>query len=313
MYNSGSIAPTADPAAAFITQVEDTFTDHTGNWEFVEEVILATIPYRVWRNRGTVVTNPNLWGSDYYVVVVKGSTAEVRFKVFESYTPSGGTPANAKGIRPIRAASTASIPNANGSYGDEVAGYTLSDDTNLPYVGTSSLQTTGFDYYLWASRNAFYFGSRQGVADVCATGGVFETLLTASPAETFPLYMGGGGGNLVSASFGSSRQFGVQSSNSNWRINIPVSTLSPLIGGVGSALIDLLHGGVLAGRPLIQSTSGGSTLFGQYRGEMYDALLLSANGTTRIGDTVTINGDVYVRMSNGASPAFTHWVERDAV
>src|SRR5215203_166015 len=198
MYNSGNIL-NADPATQLIAAIEDTFDDHTGQWEFVEEVTISTIAYRVWKNRGTTVTNPNSWGTDFFIAIWRASATSVRMKAFEVWDAT-----NKKVIRPCRNSSTALSLNANYSRGDETNGQTL-DQTSGANVGTtgatyaeiSSLPTTGFDWFVWATKDQVRITSKQGASDYSMGAGVFETLLTASPAELFPLYLldSGVGGN----------------------------------------------------------------------------------------------------------------------
>lgn len=319
-YNSGNII-SADPAAALITALVNVLDAHTGQWEFVETVTISSIDYQVWKNRGTTVTNPNAWGTDFYFAINRQSATEIRIKVFESWDAT-----NKKMIRPCRSSSTAVAPNANGSYGDETNGYTVDTitSTNVAYSGFVGLATTGFDWFIAASKDRVYIALKQGSVDQAMGWGIFETLLTSSPAEGFPLYLLSGSGSTPAANgafaatqeMAWSRHPGVTASQaSNFRGGVPSSSLSPTMGGIDSpTLTDRFHNGSwLLARPLVTAQSGsvstGAT-HGYYRGLMYDVVRLADNGaTTRNGDTVTLAGDVYVLMR---ASSWTHWVRRDA-
>jgi hypothetical protein len=323
-YRSGNIL-NADPAAELISQIEGTFADHTGNWEFVEEVTISTLPHRVWRNRGTGATNNNSWGVDFYISIWKVSTTEIRIKCFESWDAT-----NKKVIRPCRSSSTALSLNANYSWGDETNGQTLEQTTSgntsttgATYAGFGTMATTGFDYFIVATKDQLRVALKIGASDYAMGAGVFETLLTASPAELFPLYLqdSGTGGNFAGAGgqVAWSRHpnaANLTATSGNLNGGIPNISLSPIMGGIGSTAVDRFHGSShLMARPLIRSNSSSASdggNFGYYRGLMYDTVILANNGgTTRNGDTVTLGSDVYVKMTSGSTPI--HWVKRDAV
>src|SRR5215207_10083896 len=318
-YNTGTIT-SADPAADLITAIEAVLDAHSGQGEFVETVAISSVNYRVWKNRGSGVTNPNSWGSDYYFSINRQSATEIRITVFESWDAT-----NKKAIRPCRQSTTAATPNANFSFGDETSGFTLNSfgagATGLTYTGAIGLVTTGFTWYFQATKDRVYFGIRQGTTDDAFSFGVFESLLTTSPSEAFPLYMQAGStitaGNMASSAGAWSRHPGVPivSSASNWRGSPLSASLSPVMGGVGaSASVDRFHNNSwLIARPLVSASGGGvsdGSTYGFYRGLIYDAVRLANDGgTTRNGDTVTISGDVYVKISGGG---WNNWIKRDA-
>lgn len=324
-YRSGNIL-NADPAAALITQIEGTFTDHTGNWEFVEEVTITSQAHRVWKNRGTGATNNNSWGVDFYVSIWKASTTDVRIKCFESWDAT-----NKKVIRPCRSTATALSLNANYSWGDETNGQTLdqissgnTSTTGASNVAFGTLPTTGYDYFIWATKDQVKIALKVGVNDYCAGAGVFESLLTASPAELFPLYLQGSGTSTGQVMAGVSEVGWSRHPNAanltatagNLRGGLVNTTLGPRMGGIGSAAVDRFHGtsgAALMARPLTIASQGNVNdggNFGYYRGLMYDTVMLAVDGsTTRSGDTVTLGSDVYVKM---AGPANIHFAKRDA-
>lgn len=321
-YRSGNIL-NADPAAELITQIEGTFTDHTGNWEFVEEVVISTQPHRVWKNRGTTVTNPNSWGTDFFISIWKVSTTDVRIKCFESWDAT-----NKKVIRPCRNSSTALSLNANYSWGDETNGQTLeqtstgnTSTTGASYASFGVLPTTGYDYFIVATKDQVRVALKVGASDYAMGAGVFESLLTASPAENFPLYLqdssvGGNFSNAASVAWSRHpNAANLTATSGNLLGNTASVSLGPLMGGIGSTAQDRFHGAsALVARPLMRPINGNASdggNFGYYRGLMYDTVLLNNNGaTTRNGDTVTLGSDVYVKMA--ASGSAVHWVKRDA-
>jgi hypothetical protein len=311
-FREGSIAPTADPAAALLAQIEGTLNDHTGQWEFVEEVTVATIPYRIWRNRGSGVTNPNSFGSDFYCAIYRGGAQFVRMKCFEVWDAT-----NKKAIRPVKGSSSAGAPNANGSWGDEVNGYTI-DSTSVTYFGPNgALSTTGLEYYIRATKDQLNVYVKFGTTDDGASLGLFESLMTSSPSEPFPLYAWRGndtGMATSGVSGGISRMPTVTlSQSSNFQLTSTTTPLQPTLGGINNTDVDRLHGdSILVGRPRIEH-GGGATLYGQYRGQAYDWYILAQSSTARNGDTVTLGADVYVRATGtGPSSASNMWMKRDA-
>lgn len=320
-YRSGNII-NADPAAALITQIEGTLDDHTGQWEFVETVTIATIDYRIWKNRGTTVTNPNAFGTDFYISINRVSATSIRFKVFESWDAT-----NKKIIRPVQGKSSLAV-NANGSYGDETNGYTADNTANLTYAGFAALATTGFDYFIQATKDQLRVALKQSTSDSFVSMGVFESLLTGSPAETFPLYLSHPGSsaiidsNFVSSSvhYAFSRHPGIASATNvdNLKGSGATNALGPLLGGIDQATtVDKAHNNAwIVQRPSVQffggQNSGAPQTYGQYRGLIYDALLLANNGgSTRNGDVQNLDAtpDAYVKFAQGS---IFWWIKRDA-
>jgi hypothetical protein len=321
-YNSGNIV-SADPAAALITAIEGVLDSHTGNWEFVETTT-STIPYNVWVNRGSGVDNPNAWGTSFHLAIGKVSTTAVHLKVFESWDAT-----NKKMIRPVIALSTKAV-NANGSYGDETNGYSLNDTTNSARSGWSGLATTGFDWFVAASKDRLCIALKQGTGDDFISLGVFETLLTSSPVETFPLYLTSarptsspssdtsGFTSATSTHYALSRHPGISATLAeNFKGDGQNVALAPLLGGIDTpTVVDRLHNNSwIYQRPTVQMYGGNGqgqpATYGRFRGLIYDVALLNNNGSSmRNGDTVTFGGDTYVKMFNATAAWF---VKRDAV
>lgn len=314
-YRTGSIAADADPAALLLAQIEGVLADHTGNWDLVETYNLASIDYKIYKNSGSGVTNPNSFGQDFYVAFWRQTATSIYMRAFESWNAT-----TKKVIRPCRATAAAVTPNANGSFGDETTGVIISD-VAASYGAFSSIPTTGLTYYLQATKDRLFLSTRWSSIDTCNSMGIFESLLTSSPAEGFPLYMlPGNSGSMPTSTYAWSRHPGATlTSNSNWGRMGPLDTPdTPYMGGIDqTANGDMFHSDKwLVGRPLVLSSSGSAsvgTTYGYYRGRLYDTVLLRNNGSAaRTGDTVTLDSDIYVYMRQSASPTCNVWVKRDA-
>jgi hypothetical protein len=323
-YNSGNILH-ADPAAQLIAAIEDTMDDHTGQWTFVETVPIASIDYKIWKNSGTSGTNPNSFGSDFYLSLNRVTATQIRIKVFEHWDAT-----NKKIIRPVQGKSSLAL-NANGSYGDETNGYTADNIANLTYAGWTSLATTGFDYFIQATKDQLRIAIKQAALDDFISLGVFETLLVSTPAETFPLYLT----NPQASSIGDDSFIGTTvlyalsrhpgngstTQTENLKGSGQFNVLGPtLIGGIDApTAVDKLHNNAwITGRPTVQHFGGQvqavPQTYGRYRGLIYDALLLADNGAAvRNGSEQTLGSDVYVKFWAGTTVGNVWWIKRDAV
>ena len=311
-YTTSTIT-SADPAQAFLDAIEAQFNLHD-NWEFVEQVTIATINYRVWRNRGSGLANAaanNSFGSDFYIAMYRSSATDLRFKVFESWDAI-----NKKVIRPCKNTSTLT-PNANYSWGDEVNGYTL-DSASLTYSNTGvALITTGFEYGISVTRNHMWVWTKISTMDCSMGFGIFESLVSGEP---FPLYLskdGNGFHNFAGGAFAWSRHPGIAiASNVNNFVGYGESLLGPRLGGVGDAENDRFHGGGILYAPFTVTAFGSPrSAYGWVRGKLYDTILLNSVGSSRVGDTCVVGGVTYVKfLCNSAAIAAIHpWINRDAV
>lgn len=319
---SGGTVPdwsTATSVGQTITDGGVTWTNRgRATWEFVESPDGANV-YRVWRNRGSVAANPNQWGQDFYIVLVKVSATALRSLAFEEWD------ATAKNYKKVVIGTTVAT-NADASYG-LAAGYLYTNVANITYTGFTGFVTTGFNYYIRATRNQLHVGIKQSTIDDWFAMGVFESFLTTNPAETFPLYMFQARGlalnnnwRITTVQYGWSRHPGRESAASaTYSFQGQAQVLGYSLGGIDApTIVDNFHDDrwliartaqlALGGEP-----GGGNSpaTYGWVRGVMYEEVLLGNNGATaRIGDTVPINGVVHVRFSNTNG---TRWLERDAI
>ena len=311
-YRTGVITD-ADPAARMIEQIEAEMTAQ-GTWEFVEQVTVSAIIYRVWRCRGTG-NNANVFGQPFHVALYRSSATAFSVKVFEHWRTD-----TKRLIRPTRGNSTASAPNATTfAFGDETNGFTLDTAAGATGNGFSGLVTTGLDYFIQVSRNRVWVGIKQGTSDAAISFGIFETLMVAG--DPFPLYSLNTG-SLNGSEFsmtdmvGWSRHPNVTTSLSSNFCARAWTAHGPMVGGVNSTNADRLQGvgAILISRcrvetlGVLQSQHLASAV-GWIRGLLYDTIRLQEVGSSRSGDTITIGGQVYVLFFNGST---RYWVLRDA-
>lgn len=300
-YAAGALTD-ANPAAALITLIEAQMTAQGGTWVFVEEVVISTNTYRVWRNKGSGVTNPNSFGTDFYIAFRRATAAGATDVVVMAFEVWDAT--NKKAIRPVAGSTTNQAINANFSFGDETNGFTLA--LVAATAGLRSLVTTGFDYVIQVSKNQIAFGVKVGVNDSAVYAGLFESLLPT--AHPFPLCLiGGGTGSTgtLSTTHGVSRHPTMTGTNTN---NFQ-HAISALLTGAGDAtsLIDKLHGSAVGSRVLL-SPSGTANTYGQYHGLLYNVMNLNNGGTTwRTGDTIPVSGENWVKAYFAAGS--TYWLD----
>lgn len=318
----------ADPAAAYITALETALTSHA-NWDQVESgLVISTSTFNVWRNNGTG-PGANSFGSNWYFSIEKVSITQVRFRMFEAYTISGGVAANARMIRPVKLGTNAGTvsPNSDGSFGLS-AGYALNDTSNCDYMSFASLPASGFEYFWIISNNYIRQGIRSGVSDADIDFGLFESILPATGTpETFPLYLTAAGSGILSGSWTPSSNGYVccsrhpnlpdTTARSNlWNLTYNTSDQGPAVGGPSSTDYDRHQGNgiILAGRPFLQQLGTPRSTYGYIRGRMRDFLTLASQpGTLRIGDDYTFDPtgtpDVYLAWLY--STGSRCWVKRD--
>lgn len=305
-YTSGSIID-INPGLRLLEAVEAGFGVHD-NWDFIEQVTIGTVNYRVWKNRGAGL-GANSFGQDFHVALYQPeSLTSLYFKVFESWDA-----VNKKAIRPCKSTQSL-VPNANFSWGDEVNGYILSS-ASITHSGFQSLSTTGLDWFLQVSANQINIGAKQSTSDGMISFGVFESLIASG--DPFPLYLKTRNGPLVTSdstytnTYAWSRHPTVTIGQTYNFIGHNAS-ITPTVGGVGTTDNDRFHGGaILYSRVLMTAhQSGARPSYGYARGMFYDTILLAGVGSARNGDTITIAGDVYVVFFDSSTRFF---VKRDAV
>lgn len=300
-YSAGALTD-ANPASALIALIEAQMTAQGGTWVFVEEVVISTSTYRVWRNKGSGVTNPNSFGTDFYIafrrLTAAGST-DVSVMAFEVWDAT-----NKKAIRPVAGSSTNQAINANFSFGDEVNGFALNLVTAT--AGLKALVTTGFDYIIQVSKNQIAFGAKVSTTDSAVYAGLFESLLPS--AHPFPLCIVGGGtttSGSISTGAGVSRHPTLTTTQANNFQHNLANMITP--AGDATSLIDKLHGAAVGSRILLTPT-GVSSTYGTYHGLLYNGMGLTQGGTAwRTGDTIPVSGENWVKAYLTGSTTF--WLD----
>lgn len=288
-YRTATIT-NASPALALCQEIEAGFAEHA-NWDYVKDVVIGTFTYRVWKNRGTG-SGANSFAQDFFLAFRYQTAAgglDLRVVAFEAFDAT-----NNKAIRPCVGAASSLLPNANGSHGDEVAGFTL-DSATLVYASLT-LPTTAFTSYLSVSADRVCCGVNYSTTDHAFYAGLFEPL---SATEPFPLMIAATSGqeNALTVDCGVSRHPGrTVAATDNFKFQ--VDSWTRISGTTQTA--DLFHGGGLASRALLRSMNADAATYGSARGLLHDAILLPDGGTaTRNGDTLTIGADVYTKMRAG--------------
>jgi hypothetical protein len=287
-YRSGTITD-ANPAAALAAQIEAEFNAH-GNWDLEDTVTIGSNTHRVWKNRGTG-TDANAFGQDFRVSLqyaASGGTT-LRVRCFEGYDA-----VNDKAIRPCVGASTSLAINPNGSHGDEALGFAL-EATALVYADVLTV-TTGFDYYVQASRNRLCVGAKYSTTNTAVYAGLFESLMAADP---FPLCVGGTSGNenASTVDFGVSRHPNKTTTETN-NFLFQMATWTTISGHAEQN--DLFHNAALASRALLRHMSGAPAQYGFARGLLYGCALLPDGGTQTVnGATMAIGAETYTKMRFG--------------
>lgn len=293
-YRTATIT-NASPALALAQEIEAGFGEHA-NWDFVKDVVIGTYTYRVWKNRGTG-SGANAFGQDFFLAfryLTAAGGADLRVVCFESFDAT-----NNKAIRPCTGYTTNQTPNANGSFGDETAGFTL-DASALVYASIT-VPTTAYQSFVSVSADRVCCGVNYSTTDHAFHAGLFEPL---SSLETFPLMICATSGqeNSSQSSSGVSRHPG-RTAAATYNFAFEMDFWTQIAGNAQSA--DLFHGGGLASRALLRSTrtsDADKATYGYARGLLKDVIVLPDGSTaTRNGDTITISGNVYTKMKFGTS------------
>lgn len=302
-FRSGNIV-SANPAADLVAQIEAEFNVH-GNWDLLDTVTIGTNTHRVWKNRGTG-TGANAFGQDFHISLqyaAAGGTT-LRIRCFESYDAVAD-----KAIRPCVPSAGSLAINANGSHGDEVAGFTLEAAT-LVYADVLAV-TTGFDYYIQVSANRLCVAAKYSTTDTAVYAGLFESLMAADP---FPLAIIGTSGNenAVYTDTGVSRHPN-KTTAETYNFVFQMDTWTQIVGTAQQN--DLLHNAAVASRALLRHNQNLPAQYGRARGLLHDVILLPDGATaTRNGDTITVGPETYTKMKFGTfGYASGAWVRNVAV
>lgn len=269
-----------DNALDFYNLIATELTAHA-SWTFVETVSNRYI----WENDGTL----NSWGEDFYVAFYPtGNTLYI--------LASEGYDAGANNMfNPCYNPNTSATPNADAGYG------TLAVDNYNAYIGLSMVLTgSGFyDYVIGVSADHIVLANT--ASDFPIDVGLFESLFPSAPNE-FPLMRSApmDFDNDDSGSF--SRVPGLEGASTTdcfAKNNAEAAMMFTPVGGQVGAGFEH-YGGVgnpqpIGSRLLARHTAGGA----EVRGLHYDLLFVDGSGI-QMGDTLTIDGDLYAYLSYGA-------------
>lgn len=330
---SGTSHATTEPTWSSAATLGQTITDGTVTWtnrgratyELVEIVTLVSIDYRIWRNRGSNAANPNRWGQDYYFTLSK--------------TTAPATPSNATimGVAENYNTGTHQFDHACMGSGNVAVGADGGVSTVLnpnatgvwARAGFTGLLTTGFNAYIRATRDTVYVGVRVTTSSDMFGWGVFESFLTSTPVETFPLYLqqprglaNVGNWRTAASHYAWSRHPGrASAASATYNMLGFASPIGFSVGGIDiSTTFDHFHNDRwLVGRWGMYAEGGTPgqgnlpSTYGQIRGALYDAIVLANVGASMlIGDHfVDADGKAWVKFNNTNFSGL--FLDRDAV
>lgn len=288
-YDTDTIL-SATPSTDLMTVIEAELTAHPA-WEFVESHVDGSYTNRIWKCLGSA----NDWGVDYYVAFMRLTasigTAPIIIEVAEDYNTS--THVATRGIVPPGSTLTPNATDAS-AYGSTTYAFSHAN-WNKTYTLTTT--TTAFVYHIVATNNALVLMTSASTYPVYV--GLFTPLWAADfVGKEFPLFVAQIGFNDVDGSGSFTR-------------NPPLANVSSLdafaayvipqleqcryqkpIGRIG--VTGNLSGTKLYGAQVLVGTGNSSVT--EARGYLPDALMFA--GSAPRGDTMTIDGDVWVSMYN---------------
>lgn len=324
MFTNGVLPTTAAQGEALRVAVESVLTAHD-NWDSVESgVVVGTVNWNVWKNRGSGLGANDL-GQDFYIALGRDNTGgQTIFQIaaMESYLP-----ATDQLIRPVAGWGQSAPMQSNNSYGDNTLGVPFSDSqVQKPYIVVSNGSST-LSYQIIVTRNGVFIAG--GAGSTPSTGnryflyaGLFDTKLDGvSPhlTEIFPLCLlsHAGTGLLLTGAqtWGATSRHPGRTTTAVYNFGLDISNYTLLYGAFNA--IDLLQGESSAPRLALMGRASNHDVYGGLRGLAKEIKLTgtSTSGgtvTPGFGDTITIDGDVYYYFQMGSISSWASWVRRDA-
>jgi hypothetical protein len=320
-YTSGTIN-SVTPADALRVAIEGQMTAQGGTWESVESLTVSSITYYVWRNRGSGVTNPNSFGSNFYVALGVSGTTILRVLAFEDWNSSSDLV-----IRPVSSGGLATNADTSAL---ATGGVALSSSSIGYAFGTLVATPNTNDYYVAVSKNAIKLGWRRSDSSTFYGFyvGLFQPFLsTSDDANEFPLCISQGASTSASsflnvAAAGNHTPTSrhpkrvSQSAATNNHVFTNQNTWGPVSGDTST--VDAFFAKAQAPRVLITSVGTPASTYGSLRGLLYDVRYLPpASGVTLgTGDTIDIDTKLHVNISCALATASNTnrvWVDTTAV
>lgn len=301
-YATGSIVGSPTPSTDFVSLIEAQLTAHPA-WEFVETYVGVAYTSQIWKCLGLY----NSWGQDFYVAIsIQTSTLGTGTIYLDAYEQYNVT--THLGIRGVPNPGSTLTPTADGSaYGNTGYAPRATQWNPYTYLYTS---TVNFDYYILVTNNSLLFKSGASLA-YGLQAGVFEPVWP-HPNE-WPLHLMVWGNADTDASGGTSRRPGVTvSSTDTYAIySYPTFTIGyeTLMGSISDTTNTLYASGDAVGaRPMIYHTN---PVEGKVRGFIPDLLIFEQHADVARGDTVTIDGKVWVCVDDAGTNGL--WMNTEAV
>lgn len=293
-YASGTITSSATPAIDLISLVEAMLTTHAA-WTFVEEYTLSTQVSRVWKCDGAL----NGYGQDFYIILYRltaSDATDVTILAAEQYNST--THLVIRGCANPGSTATPE-PIYNSRYGD--TGYAFNYGNWNIYCTVSASSAT-FDYYIRVTNNSILVVSSASNGYGIGAG-LFTPLFPSQPNE-FPLAQFHWGNKGSDNSSSVSRRPSITTSITDafgiyYSYATTNSAYETLIGGIADTSDPMYQSdGPVGARFLIRHTY---TTGGSYRGYLSDIMVFSQHTDVSVGDTIQINGELWVCFSDSGS------------
>ena len=302
-WDAGTIT-SATPHTALSTKIKALFGGSgVANWSFVENIPAGTgagqsgsasYSIDVYKCAGSG-TDANSSGTDFYVglrIPVSDGAVASAFVACEDYSPIAS--ASNKGMfrRQTANASMNTVPTGAGFWRNDT--YSNEAGLNSASMTTSTLNTSGFSYWIKLTKNMLVWATKVGSTELTHLAMVLDTFVI-STTDGCPLVACGS--NVGHCGF--SRLPSVVSGNADqWRAIANFWTRGPLLA-TSNAVNDgdiWQSGKMYDSRIMVKSTVATASYFqsGGMRGLMpQDIIAFKPGGTVGLGDTTVIDGNTW--------------------
>jgi hypothetical protein len=302
-WDTGTIA-SATPHTALSTKIKALFGGSgVANWSFVENIPAGTgaaqsgstsYSVDVYKCAGSG-TDANDAGTDFYIALripVSDGAVASAFDACEDYNPISAGANKATFRRQTANTSLNTTPIGSGSWRND----TLANEATIANaaITTSTLNTSGFTYYIKLTKNFLLWAIRVGVTEGMHIAGLMDTFVV-NTTDSCPLFAAG----PTAAHAGVSRLPGVITSNTDqWRVNSLFWTRGPNLGTDNSTNNNDIwqSNKIHVSRILIVNKAAATLWFqsGGLRGLIKsDVLSFKTGGTVQLGDTMVISGNTW--------------------
>ena len=271
-YSTATMGAGATPAKTFMEGPVHTAMLAVG-WTYVEEVV-ATNTARVYKSAVADNGSADVYllalrnadaGTGVYYVLGEGWNTSTKRLTGYVYIPSSG--------------SSISL-DATGRFND-ATGQLVSALYSNTYGRFTSVNASGYSYWISVTTKRLLVGSRVGATDNVVYAGFYDNAPTA--AATSPQLTIHDGGN---GSSGSNREPGISSAGSVTS-GLGTQGYTPLYSG--STALEFYGSALIPSPVQFRSLRGTPSL----RGYLVDVLGVAWTATPVLGDTVTISGQAY--------------------